>query len=172
LTDGGGFNGDTANKFCLRYPDYRKIFFFEPSYTNIKAARDMLRNQRDVEFIQMGLSNTLGTSYFDSHAGSASAISDHGSEKIDVTCLDQHISDTITFIKMDLEGWELLALRGAVNHIVRDHPTLAISVYHKAGDFWRIYEFVTQVRNDYKVYLRYYSEGWSETVMFFVPSHY
>jgi hypothetical protein len=25
------------------------------------------------------------------------------------------------------------------------------------------------VRDDYKVYLRHYSEGWTKTVMFFIP---
>lgn len=66
----------------------------------------------------------------------------------------------LTFIKIDLEGWELKALYGAVRHIAEDHPKLAISVYHHAGDFWRI-------RDDYQVFLRHYTEGWSESVMYF-----
>jgi len=67
------------------------------------------------------------------------------------------------------EGWELQALRGASRHIANDYPALAISVYHHAGDFWRVYKLVMSIRRDYKVLLRHYTEGWSETVMFFLP---
>jgi hypothetical protein len=73
------------------------------------------------------------------------------------------------FIKMDLEGWELKALQGAVRHIREDHPKLAIAVYHHPSDFWRIPEFILSIRDDYDLYLRHYTEGWSETVMYFVP---
>jgi hypothetical protein len=70
---------------------------------------------------------------------------------------------------MDLEGWELNALRGASRHIREDHPKLAISVYHHPSDFWRIPEYVLGLRGAYDVHLRHYSEGWSETVMYFIP---
>jgi hypothetical protein len=70
---------------------------------------------------------------------------------------------------MDLEGWELRALNGAKRHIVEDHPKLAVAVYHDAPDFWRAREYVANLRTDYTIYLRHYSEGWSETVMYFIP---
>ena len=89
--------------------------------------------------------------------------------KIAVTTLDERIKEKVTFIKMDLEGWELKALQGAVRHIREDHPKLAIAVYHHPSDFWRIPEFVLSIRDDYDLYLRHYTEGWSETVMYFVP---
>jgi hypothetical protein len=71
---------------------------------------------------------------------------------------------------MDLEGWEIKALEGARQHIVADHPTLAIAVYHHPSDFWQIFEYVKNLRHDYNVFLRHYTEGWSETVMYFVPT--
>ena len=70
---------------------------------------------------------------------------------------------------MDLEGWELKALAGAKKHILEDHPKLAIAVYHHPSDFWRVFEFVISLRQDYKIFLRHYTESWTETIMYFVP---
>ncbi|MBP7509952.1 MAG: FkbM family methyltransferase [Smithella sp.] len=85
------------------------------------------------------------------------------------TTLDQYVNDKVTFIKMDLEGWELKAMQGAKKHIIEDKPKLAIAVYHNASDFWQVFEYVTSLRRDYRVFLRHYTEGWSETVMYCVP---
>ncbi len=167
--DAGGFNGDTTEEFCKRYPGYKKVILFEPSASNMQEARTRLANHRDIEFVQQGISDAGGTLWFNPDAGSASAVSAEGACSIDVTTLDAAVSEQVSFIKMDLEGWELKALEGSKQHILNDHPKLAISVYHNASDFWRIPEYISSIRQDYDIYLRHYTEGWSETVMFFVP---
>ena len=70
---------------------------------------------------------------------------------------------------MDIEGSEQEALLGAKETILSSHPTLAISVYHKPEDLRKITTIVLGIRSDYKLYLRHYTEGTDETVMFFVP---
>ncbi|WP_181243882.1 FkbM family methyltransferase [Chamaesiphon polymorphus] len=169
FVDCGGFDGDTTEEFCKRYPDYKKVFLFEPSATNLAKARQRLQNFRNIEMIELGVSDREGILKFNPESGSASCVSDSGSSQISVTTLDKSINEKVTFIKMDLEGWELKALQGAIEHIAKDRPKLAIAVYHHPSDFWRISEFILDVRDDYDVYLRHYTEGWSETVMFFVP---
>lgn len=170
FVDAGGFNGDTTEEFCKRYPNYKKIFLFEPDEKNMQNAKNRLKNFRDIEFVSQGLSDTYGIVSFNPDAGSACAICDEGSSSIVVTTLDQAIEEKVTFIKMDLEGWEFKALEGSRQHILLDHPKLAISVYHSADDFWRIPEYISSLRQDYEIYLRHYTEGWSETVMYFIPS--
>jgi FkbM family methyltransferase len=169
FVDAGGFDGDTTEEFCRRHPDYEKVYLFEPSLNNLNKAEIRLKNCRNVEFVQLGLSDTEGKVMFNPDGGSASCISSSGSCQIDVTTLDRYVDKKVTFIKMDLEGWEIKALQGAKQHIVKDFPKLAIAVYHNASDFWRIFEYVIGLRKDYKVFLRHYTEGWSETVMYFVP---
>lgn len=170
FVDAGGFDGDTTETFCQRYPDYASIFLFEPSPKNIAAAKERLKGRGRIHFVQLGLSDQAGTLSFDADAGSASAVSSGGSETIEVVTLDEVIREPVSFIKMDLEGWELKALAGSKNHIVRDKPKLAISVYHSAADFHRIPEFVLSLNGQYRLYLRHYTQGWSETVMFFLPT--
>ena len=62
------------------------------------------------------------------------------------------------------------ALDGASKTIMEYHPRLAASVYHQADDLGRIPELVLWYRDDYSLYLSYYTEGVTETVLFFVPN--
>lgn len=165
--DAGGYDGDTAQAFADRYPDYRQIVLFEPSETNMRAARERLAGYRDIEFRTIGLSDSRGKIAFDQDSGSASAISGNGTSLIEVDTLDAAVTSQVNVIKMDLEGWETNAPRGAVRHITESRPKLAIAVYHDAADFRLVHQFVTAFGHGYECYLRHYTQGWSETVMFF-----
>ncbi|MCL1983378.1 MAG: FkbM family methyltransferase, partial [Clostridiales bacterium] len=73
-----------------------------------------------------------------------------------------------TYIKMDIEGAELMALKGAEN-IIRSHkPKLAISAYHKPEDVYTLPMLIRSYRNDYKFYLRHYTNSLNETVLYAV----
>jgi FkbM family methyltransferase len=145
------------------------VFLLEPSANSIQKARLRLAGLHAIEFVEKGLSDAEGALWFNPDAGSASAVSNAGSCRVQVTTLDAHVCDMVSFVKMDLEGWELKALEGSRRHILEDHPKLAIAVYHHPSHFWQVHDLVTGIRPDYAVYLRHYTEGWSETVMFFVP---
>lgn len=169
FVDAGGFTGDTTEEFCKQYPDYRNVHLIEPSAENLQQAKERLLNHKHINFIEKGVSDKVEQLWFTSDSGSAASVSDEGNIIIDVEPMDELISETVSFIKMDLEGWELKALAGARHHILNDHPKLAIAVYHKASDFWEIYNFIMNIRSDYTIYLRHYTEGWSETIMYFLP---
>lgn len=168
FVDAGGFDGDTTEEFCRRYPDYRKVLLFEPSERNMRAAKARLAGHRDIRFYPEGLSDSPGSMTFNPEAGSASAVTSGQGEEIQVTTLDRAVAEPVSFIKMDLEGWELKALAGCERHIRDDRPKLAIAVYHQAADFRTVWRYVRSLRADYRVHLRHYTQGWSETVMFFV----
>ena len=169
FVDGGGFDGYTSEEFARRCPDFAGIHFFEPSEKTLSAAKEKLAHLEHVHFHQLGLYDQRATLRFDADSGSASRISDTGGETIEVACLDDAVEGRITFIKLDLEGAEPNALSGSREHILNDHPKLAVAVYHHPAHFWQIPKLVLGMRDDYRVYLRHYTEGWTETVMFFVP---
>jgi FkbM family methyltransferase len=168
FVDAGGFDGDTTQEFCRRVPDYRQVHLFEPSHHNMQAARKRLEGLRDISFHTEALSDQVGVMRFNAEAGSASAAADDAGEEVQVTTLDLAVAEPVSFIKMDLEGWELKALAGCERHIRDDRPKLAIAVYHQAADFRTIARYACSIRPDYRLYLRHYTQGWSETVMFFV----
>lgn len=168
FVDAGGYDGDTTEEFIKRYPDYKKVFLFEPSEINIRKAKKRLKGYRDIEYLPIGLSDKCETLQFDPAAGSSSSISETATSTIEVKPLDTVLKEPVSFIKMDLEGWEMKALEGCRQHIIDEKPKLAIAVYHKASDFRDVPRMICNLNSDYKVYLRHYTQGWSETVMFFV----
>jgi FkbM family methyltransferase len=169
FVDAWGFDGDTTEQFCQRYPQYKHVYLFEPSKKNLAKARQRLKHFRDITLIGKGLSDQKGLLAFNAKAGSACSVVQEGCYQIQVTTLDERVNERVSFIKMDLEGWELHALEGAQRHLLKENPALAIAVYHDAADFRKTFEYVMALHSDYRIYLRHYTEGWSETIMYFVP---
>ena len=86
--------------------------------------------------------------------------------KVQVTAMDEVIKDRVSFIKMDIEGAELRALRGAKYLIQKYKPKLAISIYHKPEDIIDIPNYIVDLVPEYKFYIRQYSYGYCETVLY------
>lgn len=167
--DAGGFDGQTSIEFIKYCPNYKAIYIFEPSEKNLAKAKENLKEYKNIEFISKGLSNKKDILKFDTESGSVSSISEYGTVMIEIDTLDSMVVEKVSFIKMDIEGWESMAIQGMKNHILNDHPKMAISVYHKVDDFWKIPEQILAIRDDYDLYMRHYTEGTDETVMFFMP---
>ena len=72
----------------------------------------------------------------------------------------------VDFIKMDIEGAEIPALRGAEQTIKTHKPKLAICVYHKKDDFYTIPGLINQIQPGYKFYLDHYTIHREETVLY------
>ena len=169
FVDGGGYDGQTTLAFASRAPDYRRIYYFEPNPSMMDVSKRKLAQLPRIQYIQKGLYSHKGVMQFDSSGGSASRISGSGQDVIDVIALDNVVSEPVTFIKLDVEGAESKAIDGAANQIRYHAPILAVCVYHDQADFWRIPRRILDLNNRYKIYLRHYSEGILETVMFFIP---
>lgn len=170
FVDGGGYTGDTSMNFIEKHEDYKKIYLFEPMIENMKKAKNNLYSYRNIEYFECGLSNFEGVVSFNEN-GDSSAIVEDVNTKINVNYLDNIINDKVDFIKFDIEGAEQDAINGAKNVIAKYQPVLAICVYHKAEDWYKIPQKVLDINPNYKIYLRHYLEGISETVMYFVPNH-
>lgn len=169
FVDAGGYDGQTAIEFIKRCPNYKSIHIFEPDPKNLTLARNNLSGNSNIYFYMMGLAESRKTLRFSSGEGSASKLCETGDVEIEVDAIDNRIKETISLIKMDIEGAEGIALQGARGHILNDHPKLAICCYHKFDDFWKIPEQILATREDYLIYLRHYEEGFVETVMYFIP---
>jgi FkbM family methyltransferase len=169
FVDAGGYDGQTSLEFIRYCPRYKKIYLLEPSNKILKKAKKNLTKFSNISFIGKGLSNCAKLLKFDENSGSANRLTPTGDVDVAVDTLDNLIREKITFIKMDIEGSEGKAIEGARKHIQIDHPKLAISVYHKPDDFWKLAEQVLAIRDDYTLYMRHYTEGTDETVLFFIP---
>lgn len=176
FVDAGGFDGKTSRLFiqwCNKR--YKKIYVLEPERKNILQCKNtLLEEKADFEVIPYGLwdkecslsfvENTNGTS----HVCEDINVNGLDSTFIQVNKLDQLINDDVTFIKMDIEGAEYKAIKGAAKKIKGCKPKLAISIYHNMEDIWELPMLILDICPDYKLYLRHYSITQAETVLYAV----
>ncbi len=171
FVDGGSFDGKSSVAFMnLCGGNYRKIYVFEPDPDNQSKCEDTLKNYRgtgeNLEMIFKGLWDEKTTLRFAAISNGSSKVDKNGTKQIDVVSLDEVIHDTVTFIKLDVEGSEFRALSGARRIIQNDRPKLAISIYHKPEDIWELPALIYSFNPDYSFYLRHYSTAASETVLY------
>lgn len=77
----------------------------------------------------------------------------------------EDMADADFYIKMDVEGSELAALRGAEKVIRAKKPNLAICLYHRANDIFEIPQYIDSLDLGYEFYM----VGGSHTIMIAVP---
>jgi FkbM family methyltransferase len=144
FADIGAFDGATSLQFALRCPEFSRIHAFEPSPQNRQRVRKNLKQLKSggVKVHEFGLGDANYKTRFESGRGSASMVSDEGPDVISIRTLDSIGLESITFAKLDIEGFEMPALRGARETLRRCRPQLAVSVYHKALDFIEIPQLV------------------------------
>jgi FkbM family methyltransferase len=166
--DGGAYVGDTATELIKNYPDFKKIWLIEPIPENIRIAKRELDHFKNIEFLTCGVSDKKETLHFNEEK-SFSTIYGHGTQSVEVNTIDNIVKEKVDFIKLDIEGAEQDAIDGAKETIKKYKPILAICVYHKAEDWYKIPKKILAIENNYDVYLRHYMEGIFETVMYFIP---
>lgn len=77
------------------------------------------------------------------------------------------VVDKIGFLKLDIEGMEERALRGAKGLIYRDKPVIAVCAYHRASDYWALIDAVLAIRPDYRVGIRLYADILEDVTLYF-----
>lgn len=149
---------------------YKKIYVWDPDEVNLKQLRKNIRKYDNVVCIPCGMWSKQDELRFNSTGGGDSSITEDNAadlQTIKVDSIDNVCAgDKVTFIKMDIEGSEQEALRGAVNVIRRDKPRLAICVYHKFEDLYEIPFWIKQTVPEYKIYMRHHSDEVAETVVY------
>lgn len=127
---------------------------------------DRTGSLKNVHIIPKGVLDHSGTLCFSAEGTSGSHISELG-EQIEVTTIDEALHGVnVTFIKMDIEGAELQALKGAKETIQRCKPKLAICVYHRREDLITIPQYIQSLNAGYKLYFRNYSPHGLEAVIY------
>lgn len=171
----GALVGDCAVEFVqacqAKGLEYKEIINFEPDYNNFMKLSENMRQFPRVRCLPYGLWSHGSRLRFSNPnqcgAGAPGSLDTNGSLEVDVVSLDELLPDAeITLMKMDVEGAEMEALRGAAGTIRRNQPKLAISVYHKRNDIFEIPLFIHELHPGYKLYLRHHSTTFDETVLY------
>ena len=171
IVDAGGFIGDTLLSFIQNNIIPGRYYIYEledENYhkllSNIKIAE---RQGCIVNPRKKGVYSQNGELYFVAN-GDSSLIVDYPTESsIDVLTIDSDVDIPIDFIKMDIEGAETEAIKGATETITKYSPTLAICIYHLKDDYWKIPLLIKEINPNYsKFWIEQYQLGYNETVLY------
>ena len=172
LIDAGAYVGDDIErfiKFCNN--SYKRIFAVEPSPAVFEKMCVVASKYKNVVPVNKGVYSCTTKLPFVAAGDSTSyiALNEATDSFIEVICIDDLAdSEDVTFIKMDIEGAELKALKGAENTIKRCKPKLAICVYHKSEDVLQIPCYILSLVPEYRLFIRHYSRNPCETVLYAV----
>lgn len=178
VIDAGGCWGDTALYFASEVGEAGKVHTFEFIPSNVKIMKqnfgmNSILSKR-IEIVENPLWSKSEQIVYYSDCGPASSVSfeknQNTTEKVSTISIDDFVKNNgikrVDFIKMDIEGAELSALKGTVNTLNTFRPKLAISIYHSLDDFIKIPEFIHSIDLGYKFYLGHFTIHSEETVLY------
>lgn len=159
--DCGAWVGDTAIMFASY--GFKRVLALEPISDNYNCMlRNIERNKQYlgdvIEPMKVAAGNTTGNLSMikigEDGVGSCVVEGELTDIKVNSVTLDSlHIDGRVGLIKLDIEGYELMALKGAESLIRKDKPVLLISVYHLWLQPEQIFEckkFVEDLEMGYK----------------------
>lgn len=174
--DVGAYNGDSLANFVVVSPNaYFYLFemdnkIFSELVSNINTNFDALKEK--ICLYRGAVSSRSGKMNYgcDKTGTGSSRLVDYENENVtQVYALDDIDFDKkIDFIKMDIEGEEQNALKGAAGLIKKDHPILAISMYHNNSQFLEIPQIIMEIEPRYRIYIRQHRYTADDTVCYAV----
>ncbi len=171
VVDAGSFDGQTESEIRKWGGEkIKKIYAFESDPENCKKCRAYFREnglEDIVQFVEKGTWDKQEAVWIKATGTSGSSVRGKGDVQAELTTIDSEVgSDKVTFIKMDIEGAELNALKGAKQTIMKNKPRLAICIYHKQEDIYKIPEYLLSLVPEYRFWIRHYCSNQWETVLY------
>jgi len=178
VLDIGGCWGDTALYFAAKVGRKGMVYSFEfiPRNINIHnlnvGINGNLKNQIKVQPMAVSNYSDVKVYYEDKGAGSKVSfkpIKNHSGTTTTITIddfVERNNIQRVDFIKMDIEGAEMLALEGARKTLAKFRPKLAIAIYHSFDDFANIPNWILDLDLGYNIHIGHYTIHDEETICF------
>jgi FkbM family methyltransferase len=178
VIDGGGCWGDTALFFANEVGISGKVITHEFIPSNVEILKKNLSLNPELEqritLVEKPMWESSNKAMYFADRGPGSSVTmnvnDVHEGKVESLSIDEMVSQLnirkIDFIKMDIEGAESFALKGAIETIRKHKPKLAIAIYHSLNDFVSIPRFIYDLNLGYKLYLAHCSIHEEETILF------
>lgn len=182
MIDCGAFTGDTLESVINQVNNngliFESVFLMEPDSKNIQAIHKKLPQIYTGGFcitvVPVGVWSENKVLNFNSNGASSKTVTCQSNldnlNQVYVLSIDNmFLFAKPNFIKMDIEGAELEALKGASECIKKHTPVLAISIYHSPSDLWEIPLFIHSLNKNYEFYIRVHGDVGLETVLYCKP---
>lgn len=165
IIDAGGFFGDSLLIFSEITNKSVHVFEPNPELFQLCQRTVELNQIKDVQLNQLALGAEVEKLHFfndgdSSKLVSSNEISSYPAERlalIEVTTIDAYVRARglrVGLIKADIEGFELQMLQGAMETIKTQRPTLLLSMYHNAEQFFGLKTFIESLELGYEFRIR------------------
>jgi len=133
-------------------PQVKKIFAIEPVPAWHSGLEKTFARFHNVEIVKTAVAHKKSEMKMTDN-GLYSGIRAEGQLTIPVETIDNLFfakGQRVTFIKMDIEGYEFQALLGAENTIRKNRPRLSLTLYHPTNHYTEIRDYLEQIHQDYQ----------------------
>lgn len=133
-----------------------KVIIVEPNKIFIKSLKKSFSNYLDkVEILNYAVGNQSGVINFSEDSLEGQVTADCNNQ-IQIEKIDNLIpqDQKISYLKADIEGFELEMLKGAAETIKRNKPKIAITTYHKENDYKEMILLIKSFVPEYKYYYK------------------
>ncbi|ODR46792.1 hypothetical protein BEI59_23890 [Eisenbergiella tayi] len=166
LIDCGACGGSSLEIF-LRQTNgkFERYYGLEPDYYNFNRLEKYLEGlpegiREKMQGVNKAAYSIDGKTSFFVLNGPGTFAADIGKDSIDTIKIDTLLEcNRASYIKMNIEGSEVAALKGAAYTIKTYKPKMAIMGYHKTSDLWEVPLLMKQYRPDYIIHLRSYMKN-------------
>lgn len=154
LVDAGAYKGDSIDKFLQASGgQFGGIYSFELDsdiFRELEKTADKY-DRKKIQLIKAGVSDAITQIEYGYVHGEETHMEQ-------ITTIDHALEGKkVTLIKMDVETFEIKALKGARKTITEQKPKLAISAYHYLSDLWEVPRTIRAMVPEYKLYLRHHA---------------
>ena len=133
------------------------IHAFEPLPAFVKGLNRTFANSPNVHVVPAALADKPGSAFLHEEGMSSCLTTENTGKQVAVESIDHYCSENkirLSYLKADLEGFEMSMLRGAVETIRAFKPRIAITTYHKPEDPIEISKWLKSVHPDYRMLLK------------------
>ncbi|MDE6728628.1 MAG: FkbM family methyltransferase [Oscillospiraceae bacterium] len=165
VVDLGAYDGDTLVEFLNGTSmQFKKLYAMEPDNKNYRKLKRRLYmiGSALLEAYNVGAWNEDTTITFNMRAGRNSTASGGSQRSARYRDIKMMKTDTMlrgepaTYIKIDVEGAEENALRGAKETIANFRPKLNVALYHRNEDMFKLPLLIAELNKKYKFYMRHH----------------
>lgn len=158
--DGGAFRGDTAREM-IDALNPQKILAIEADPKTAEKLGVFAKQETRAAVVPVNAALWDADGTLPYAAGGSRGSGQDGRNRrsrtvaIPAVTLDTLLAhETAEFIKLDVEGAEERAIRGGKTVILRDQPSMAVSLYHRTEDLWQLPLLIRALLPRHRLYLR------------------
>ncbi len=160
MLDGGAYHGDTAKEALSVFSRLARVIAVEPDKKIFKKLSRAAEAEPRITPVFGALYSSEGeATFFGSSNRNSSLVGasfEHREDTVPLLTVDKICEGLfVDYIKYDVEGSELEALRGSAQTVAHSRPALSVSLYHRSEDiFSLVLHLKESLPEGYSLYLR------------------